>query len=38
MVPFLGGVTHLGRPAGHLVQKFRFLDTFAAALRVLGID
>ena len=28
---FLGGVTHLGCLAGHLVQKFRFLDTFVAA-------
>ena len=28
---FCGGATHLGRPAGHLAQKFRFLDTFAAA-------
>ena len=28
---FGGGVTHLGHPAGHLAQKFRFLDTFAAA-------
>ena len=26
-----GGVTHLGHLAGHLAQKFRFLDTFAAA-------
>ena len=33
-----GGATHLGHPVGHLVQKFRFLDTFAAAERVLGID
>ena len=32
VVPFLGGgATHLGHPAGHLVQKFRFFDTFAAA-------
>ena len=28
---FWGGVTHLGCPTGHLAQKFRFLDTFAAA-------
>ena len=28
---FGGGATHLGRLAGHLVQKFHFLDTFAAA-------
>ena len=28
---FGGGATHLGHPAGHLVQKFCFLDTFAAA-------
>ena len=24
---FGGGAKHLGRLAGHLVQKFRFLDT-----------
>ena len=35
---FGGGVTHLGHPVGHLAQKFHFLDTFAAAQRVLGID
>ena len=28
---FGGCVTHLGRPAGYLAQKFRFLDTFVAA-------
>ena len=28
---FGGGATHLGRPVGHLAQKFHFLDTFAAA-------
>ena len=28
---FEGGATHLGHMAGHLTQKFRFLDTFAAA-------
>ena len=28
---FWGGATHLGCPAGHLVQKFRFFDTFVAA-------
>ena len=28
---FGGGATHLGHLAGHLVQKFRFLDTFVAA-------
>ena len=28
---FGGGATHLGHPAGHLAQKFCFLDTFAAA-------
>ena len=28
---FGGGVTHLGRPVGHLAQKFCFLDTFVAA-------
>ena len=26
-----GGATHLGHPAGHLAQKFHFLDTFVAA-------
>ena len=25
------GVRHLGHMVGHLAQKFRFLDTFAAA-------
>ena len=28
---FGGGATHLGRPVGHLAQKFCFLHTFAAA-------
>ena len=28
---FGGGVTHFGRLAGHLAQKFHFFDTFAAA-------
>ena len=28
---FGGGATHLGHLAGHLAQKFRFLDTFVAA-------
>ena len=28
---FGGGATHLGHLAGHLAQKFHFLDTFAAA-------
>ena len=31
VVPFLGGWDTLGHLAGHLVQKFHFLDTFAAA-------
>ena len=32
MVPFLGVCDTLGGPpAGHLAQKFRFLETFAAA-------
>ena len=26
-----GGATDLGHPAGHLTQKFCFLDTFVAA-------
>ena len=37
VVPFLGGVTHLGHLVGHLAQKFHFFDTFVAAERVLGI-
>ena len=28
---FWWSATHLGCPAGHLAQKFCFLDTFAAA-------